>query len=208
MRAHSASKTVLVLGDSLSAEYGLTRGTGWVPLLEHRLKTERIDTAIVNASISGETTSGGRARLHALLDKHHPGLVVIELGGNDALRGLSLTATEANLQEMITTTKKSGARVLLLGMQIPPNYGGAYTRQFASLYPALAKQSGVTLVPFFLEGLQNRQDMFQADRIHPVAAAQPLLLENVWPYLSPLLRTSLEAHLKSAPKPAASSPFK
>ena len=186
-RDHSASKTVLVLGDSLSAEYGLERGAGWVPLLERRIASMRLPTAIINASISGETTSGGRARLQALLQKHHPEVVVIELGGNDGLRGLPLGATQANLQEMIGMSKKSGARVLLLGMQIPPNYGGDYTRRFAGLYAALAKQDDVTLVPFFLEGLQTRPDLFQADRIHPAAAAQPLLLDNVWPYLSRLL---------------------
>ncbi|MBC7514225.1 MAG: arylesterase [Herminiimonas sp.] len=187
VRDHSALKTVLVLGDSLSAEYGLTRGTGWVPLLERRLATTQTRAAIVNASISGETTSGGRARLQALLAKHHPDIVVIELGGNDGLRGLQLNATRTNLQEMIDMSKKSGARVLLLGMQIPPNYGGDYTRRFAGLYATLARQPGVTLVPFFLEGLQTRPELFQADRIHPVAAAQPLLLDNVWPYLARLL---------------------
>ena len=191
--AHSASKTVLVLGDSLSAEYGLERGAGWVPLLERRVATTHMRAAIVNASISGETTSGGRARLQALLQKHRPDIVVLELGGNDGLRGLPIGATQANLQEMIGMSKKSGARVLLLGMQIPPNYGGDYTRRFAGLYPALAKQDDVTLVPFFLEGLQTRPELFQADRIHPVAAAQPLLLDNVWPYLSRLLPESKSA---------------
>ena len=189
-RGHFASKTVLVLGDSLSAEYGLTRGAGWVPLLERRIATTRTPAAIVNASISGETTSGGRARLQALLAKHHPDIVVIELGGNDGLRGLQLSATQSNMQAMIDMSKKSGARVLLLGMQIPPNYGGDYTRRFAGMYATLAKQPGVSLVPFFLEGLQTRPDLFQADRIHPVAAAQPLLLDNVWPYLSRLLPAS------------------
>ena len=178
---------MLVLGDSLSAEYGLTRGAGWVPLLKRRIATTGTRAVIVNASISGETTSGGRARLPALLAKHHPDIIVIELGGNDGLRGLSLSATQANMEDMIGMSKKTGARVLMLGMQIPPNYGGDYTRRFAGLYPTLAKQDGVTLVPFFLEGLQTRPELFQADRIHPVAAAQPLLLDNVWPYLSRLL---------------------
>ncbi len=186
-RNHSASKTVLVLGDSLSAEYGLTRGAGWVPLLEQRLRSRNITAPIVNASISGETTSGGRARLQALLESHHPDIVIIELGGNDALRGLPISATQANLRAMIDACEKVGARVLLAGMQIPPNYGPAYARQFAGIYPALAKQTGSALVPFFLEGLQTRLDLFQSDRIHPVAAAQPILLDNVWPHLTQML---------------------
>ena len=190
VRTHSASKTVLVLGDSLSAEYGLARGAGWVPLLERRLATTNTPAEIINASISGETTSGGRARLQALLAKHHPDVVIIELGGNDGLRGLQLNATQANLQEMIDLSKAAGARVLLLGMQIPPNYGADYTRRFAAIYTTLARQSAVTLVPFFLEGLQTRPDLFQADRIHPGAAAQPLMLDNVWPHLSRLLPRS------------------
>lgn len=188
--AHSASKTVLVLGDSLSAEYGLARGAGWVPLLEQRLQSTRIDAAIVNASISGETTSGGRSRLQALLAKHKPDIVLIELGGNDALRGLPIAATEANLREMINSGKKANAQVILLGMQIPPNYGGDYAQRFSNVYPRLAKETRVGLVPFFLEGLQSRPDLFQQDRIHPVASAQPMLLNNVWPYLQPLLKAS------------------
>jgi acyl-CoA thioesterase-1 len=184
---HSASKTVLVLGDSLSAEYGLTRGAGWVPLLQQRLAQRHLSAPIVNASISGETTSGGRSRLPALLAQHHPDIVLIELGGNDALRGLALNATEANLREMVRAAEKTGAQVMLLGMQIPPNYGPAYARQFAAIYPKLARETGSVLVPFFLEGLQTRPDLFQADRIHPVAAAQPMLLDNVWPFLAPLI---------------------
>ena len=194
--AHSASKTVLVLGDSLSAEYGLARGAGWVPLLEQRLRAAHVDAGIVNASISGETTSGGRARLQSLLAKHKPDIVLIELGGNDALRGLPIAATESNLREMINAGKKANARVVLLGMQIPPNYGGDYAQRFSNLYPKLAKETRVSLVPFFLEGLQTRPDLFQQDRIHPVAAAQPMLLDNVWPYLQPLLKTSTAAHVQ------------
>jgi acyl-CoA thioesterase-1 len=205
-QAHSASKNLLVLGDSLSAEYGLTRGTGWVPLLEQRIRTAHIDAPIINASISGETTSGGMARLKALLEKHHPGIVLVELGANDALRGLSLNATESNLREIVDMARKSGARVVLLGMQIPPNYGGDYTRRFTGIYPKLAKETGATLVPFFLEGLQTRPDLFQADRIHPVASAQPLLLDNVWPHLSPLLLASAPgSHVKAGGKARAAS---
>lgn len=185
--AYSASKTILVLGDSLSAEYGLARGTGWVSLLEKKLKAENIDAAIVNASISGDTTSGGRSRLQPLLEKHRPDIVVIELGANDALRGLSLTATEANLRAMIIASQKAKAKVLLIGMQIPPNYGGNYTRQFAGVFPKLAKETRVSLVPFLLEGMADQPQLFQSDRIHPTAEAQPLMLDAVWPHLKPLL---------------------
>ena len=199
---HSASKTVLVLGDSLSAEYGITRGTGWVPLLEQRLRRTHGDTNIVNASISGDTTSGALARLPPLLAKVHPDVMVIELGGNDALRGLDLRATEANLRAMIAAASKVGARVLLLGMQIPPNYGTDYTRAFAGIYPKLAKTGSVTLVPFFLEGLQTRPDLFQSDRIHPGAAAQSILLENVWPHLEAMLTpAAVRTSQKTTPAP-------
>jgi len=186
--AHSASKTVLVLGDSLSAEYGLARATGWVTLLERRLQSEKISATVVNASISGETTSGGHTRLPALLRQHRPGIVVIELGANDALRGLSLQATEANLRALVDLAHKAGAKTLLLGMQIPPNYGRAYTDRFAALYPQIAKDTRSALVPFFLQGVAERPELFQADRLHPTAAAQPALLDNVWPQLKPLLR--------------------
>jgi acyl-CoA thioesterase-1 len=185
--AYSASKTVLVLGDSLSAEYGLARGAGWVTLLEKRLKTEKIDAAIVNASISGETTSGGKVRLPALLDQHRPGVVVIELGGNDGLRGLPLSAAEANLRTMITASQKADAKVLLVGMQIPPNYGREYTEKFYALYNKLARETKVTLVPFLLDGVANQPELFQTDRIHPVAEAQPIMLNNIWPHLRSLL---------------------
>lgn len=186
--AHSASKTVLVLGDSLSAEYGISRGTGWVPLLEKRLASSSIDADIINASISGETTSGGRSRLGALLEKHRPRVVILELGANDALRGLSIDATEANLRAMITEAKKARASVLLVGMQIPPNYGGDYTRRFANLYPKLARELKISLVPFLFDGLTDKPQLFQSDRIHPTAEAQPIMLDNVWPHLKPLLR--------------------
>jgi acyl-CoA thioesterase-1 len=185
--AYSASKTILVLGDSLSAEYGLTRGSGWVALLEKKLKAEKIDAAIVNASISGETTSGGRSRLPSLLEKHRPDIVAIELGANDGLRGLSLASTEENLRAMITASKKAQASVLLIGMQIPPNYGGDYTRRFAGLFPKLAKENKVSLVPFLLERLVDQPQLFQSDRIHPTAEAQPLMLDAVWSPLKPLL---------------------
>ncbi len=189
MSAYSASKTILVLGDSLSAEYGLARGEGWVNLLQKKLEAEKISTPIVNASISGETTSGGAARLQALLDKHQPAVVVIELGANDALRGLSLTATQQNLRGMVTAAKKAKAKVLLVGMQIPPNYGTDYTRQFADLFPKIAKETKSALVPFMLKGVADKADpnLFQADRIHPAAVAHPIILNNIWPQLKPLL---------------------
>lgn len=185
--AYSASKTILLLGDSLSAEYGLARGAGWVSLLEKKLQAEKNDAAIINASISGETTSGGRSRLQPLLGKHRPDIVVIELGANDGLRGLSLASTEANLRAMITAAQKAHAKVLLIGMQIPPNYGGDYTKQFAGVFPKLAKETRIALVPFLLEGLVDQPQFFQSDRIHPTAQAQPLLLDAVWPHLKPLL---------------------
>lgn len=185
--AYSASKTILVLGDSLSAEYGLIRGKGWVPLLQTRLKTEQSDAVVINASISGETTSGGRARLPALLDKYHPDIVMIELGGNDGLRGLSLAATEANLRAIVVASQKSRAKVVLIGMQLPPNYGADYTKRFSGIYPKIAQQTKVPLVPFLLESLMDKPQLFQADRIHPTAEAQPLMLDSVWPYLKPVL---------------------
>jgi len=181
-RAGKAHK-ILVLGDSLSAEYGLPRGSGWVALLQKQLDQSHPGTVVVNASISGETTSGGRSRLPALLQQHQPTHVVIELGGNDALRGLSLTMTREHLTFMAKAAHNTGAKVLLLGMQMPPNYGTELTRQFAALYPAVAQSSGAALVPFFLKGVGDDADptrWFQADRIHPNEAAQARLLANVW----------------------------
>lgn len=185
--AYSASKTILVLGDSLSAEYGIARGTGWVSLLEKRLQKENINASIVNASISGETTSGGKARLPALLTQHKPDIVVIELGGNDGLRGLPLKSAESNLRDMIAASKKANAKVILVGMQIPPNYGRSYTEKFFAMYGKLSKESKSTLVPFLLEGVASEPNLFQADRIHPLAEAQPIMLDNIWPHLKPLL---------------------
>lgn len=187
MSAYSASKTILVLGDSLSAEYGLARGEGWVSLLQKKMAAEKITASVINASISGETTSGGKARLPALLLKHQPAVVIIELGANDALRGLSLAATQENLRAMIKDAKKSQAQVLLIGMQIPPNYGADYTRQFSALFPKLAKETKSSLVPFMLRGVAEKTELFQADRIHPAAAAHPTILNNIWPQLKPLL---------------------
>ena len=185
--AYSASKTILVVGDSLSAEYGLMRDTGWVTLLERRLQQEKFPAVVVNSSISGDTTSGGKTRLPDLLKRYRPNIVILELGANDALRGLSLSNTEANLRDMIAAAREIEARVLLVGMQIPPNYGTDYRKKFAAIYPRLARETGSALVPFLFEQLIERPDLFQADRIHPTAEAQPIMLETVWPKLKPLL---------------------
>jgi acyl-CoA thioesterase-1 len=189
-RVANATATVLVVGDSLSAEYGLRRGTGWVPLLNQSLVAEKKSVKVVNASISGDTTSGGRSRLVGLLAQHKPAVVVIELGGNDALRGLPLDMTEKNLSAMVQASKKSGAKVLLLGMQVPPNYGGAYGATFSGLFNKVAKAEKVALVPSFLQGIADAEDptgQFQADRIHPNEQAQPRMLANVKPELLKLL---------------------
>jgi acyl-CoA thioesterase I len=178
---------ILVLGDSLSAEYGLSRGAGWVALLEAKLQQTNIKRPVINASISGDTTSGGLSRLPALLEKHRPGIVVIELGANDALRGLALEMTQKNLATMTSLSQQKGAKVLLLGMQLPPNFGN-YAKQFAGLYTQVATTAKTSLVPFLLEGFGEKPEFFQADRIHPTAAAQPLMLANVWPVLEPLLK--------------------
>lgn len=179
---------MLVLGDSLSAEYGLERNTGWVSLLGKRLKKSYPDVEVVNASISGDTTGGGKARLPALLKRYTPSVVIIELGGNDGLRGFPTRTVQTNLSAMVDMVKKEKGKVLLLGMQIPPNYGPKYTRDFTTVYQTVAKKKQVTLVPFFLKDVADKDHLFQADRIHPTVEAQPLLLNNVWPYLNSLLR--------------------
>ena len=179
--------SLLVVGDSLSAGYGLETGKGWVDLLRQRLEAKEPRSSVINASISGDTTAGGLARLPALLARDKPRVVIIELGGNDALRGLSLQQTQNNLNRMVALCKKAGARVLLVGMQIPPNYGPAYTARFAAVFPAVAKSQRVALVPFLLSGVVGHPDWFQSDNIHPTAQAQPTMLDTVWPYLAPLL---------------------
>ena len=186
--AYSAPKTVLVVGDSLSAEYGLARGTGWVALLEQRLKAEKIDARIVNASISGETTSGGRTRLPALLQQHKPDVVVLELGANDGLRGLPVPAAMDNLRTMIQLAQQNRAKVLLVGMRMPPNYGRAYTERFAGMYKDLAGTYKVPLVPFMLDGVAQDPANFQTDRMHPLASAHPTILNNIWPQFAPLVK--------------------
>lgn len=176
-----------MLGDSLSAEYGLERGTGWVALLEDRLKAKAPGWRVVNASISGETTAGGASRIAGLLERHAPALVIVELGGNDALRGLDLASTRNNLDRIVGASRAAGARVLVLGMQVPPNYGKAYTDAFVKLFEEVASENEAPLVPFFLAPIADDLGFFQPDRIHPNASAQPLMLDEVWPTLAPML---------------------
>lgn len=192
VQAQAKPSTILVLGDSLSAEYGLPRGTGWVALLEQRLQAEKLAFTVVNASVSGDTTAGGRSRLPALLAQHRPAVVVIELGGNDALRGLPLPSTRDHLQTMTRAARAAGAKVLLAGMQVPPNYGRDYGQQFAALFATVAQENQAALVPFLLKGIADGPDplaLFQSDRIHPRAEAHPRILDNVWPALRKLLRS-------------------
>lgn len=178
---------MLVLGDSLSAEYGISRGEGWVSLLERQLNDKAPNWQVFNASISGETTAGGLSRLPDLLQQKKPQLVIIELGANDALRGLALSSSEKNLRTMVQLSRKAKAKVLLLGMRIPVNYGATYSKQFAAMYPAIASAEHVSVVPFFLKGVAEKPELFQADRLHPTAEAQSILLQNVLGKLRPML---------------------
>lgn len=177
-----------MFGDSLSAAYGIAAKRGWVALLAERLQGERSDYSVVNASISGETTAGGVSRLPRALSRHKPAVVILELGANDGLRGLPVREMERNLAAMIGMSRKAGAKVLLVGMRVPPNYGPEYTQDFAAAFPGLARAHKTALAPFLLDGMGGDLRLFQADRIHPTEAAQPLLLENVWKALRPLLR--------------------
>jgi acyl-CoA thioesterase-1 len=183
----AASPRLLVVGDSLSAEYGLPRDTGWVKLLADRVSQGRAKYNVVNASISGETTSGGRTRIAALLKQHQPAVVVIALGANDGLRGLPLPAMRENLGAMIDASRAAGARVLLVGVRIPPNYGRDYSERFFATFGEISRQRSVALVPFLLDGFADQLEYFQPDRIHPNERAQRLMLDNVWPRLRPLL---------------------
>jgi acyl-CoA thioesterase-1 len=180
-------RSILVFGDSLSAAYGIAQARGWVALLEARLKRGRADYSVVNASISGETTAGGRSRLKSALARHKPSVVVLELGANDGLRGLPIAAMQENLSAMIRDAHAAGARVVLVGMRLPPNYGPDYTEAFEAAFAELAKRHKTALVPFLLEGFAEKPELFQADRIHPTEAAQPLMLDRVWQALRPLL---------------------
>lgn len=184
----AAQRTVLVMGDSLSAAYGLAASQGWVTLTAQRVAQKHPGWRVVNASVSGETTAGGRSRLARELARNRPQVVVIELGANDGLRGLPLAQTRANLQAMVDASRKAGARVLLLGMRLPPNFGGAYTKGFEENYRAVARTPSVTLLPFFLQPVATDRRWFQADNLHPTAAAQPRLRDHVWTALEPLLR--------------------
>jgi acyl-CoA thioesterase-1 len=188
-----SAPTVLIVGDSLSAEYGLARGTGWVQLMSQQAAQEKISINLVNASISGDTTSGGVSRLAALLQQHRPQVLLIELGGNDALRGLSLTMTENNLRRMALAGKNAGAKVMLVAIQVPPNYGEKYRQQMDAIYLKVAKETGSQLNQQFLKGVADDADplkFFQADKIHPNEAAQMLIMKNVWPQLKKMLRPS------------------
>lgn len=183
-----AGQTLLVFGDSLSANYGIAAEAGWVSLLQQRLDGKPHDYRVVNASISGETTAGGASRIRAALDTHQPAIVIIELGANDGLRGLSLEATRNNLDTIMHACRAHKARILLIGMRLPPNYGAAYAEGFAALYPALARKHRAALLPFLLDGIADRREWFQADNLHPTAAAQAAIMENVWAKLQPLLK--------------------
>jgi len=186
--ASAAGKTILVFGDSLSAGYGLAISRGWVALLEEKLKRERIDYSVANASVSGETSAGGRARIDAALERHRPSVVIVELGGNDALRGLPIAQMKSNLAAIVERSKKSSARILLVGMKMPPNFGADYVAAFEAAYRQVAQQEKVALVPFMLEGFGDDLAYFQPDRIHPNEQAQPLILDTIWPKLAPLLK--------------------
>lgn len=182
-----ANSTIVVLGDSLSAGFGLANGEAWVDLLQIRLQEKNLNYRVVNASISGDTTSGGKDRIAQVLQTHKPEVVIVELGGNDGLRGLSLTEMQQNLETISEQCQRSGAKVLLIGMQIPPNYGIAYVQRFNKTFESVAKKYKTAVVPFFLEGIEDNLDYFQRDQIHPNSKAQPLLLDNVWPELKKLL---------------------
>ncbi|HYX63815.1 MAG TPA: arylesterase [Burkholderiales bacterium] len=186
--AHGAAKSILVLGDSLSAAYGIAADRGWVALLGERLARERPDYRVVNASISGETSAGGRARAAAELSRHQPAVVIVELGANDGLRGLAPAQMKQNLAAIIAAAQKAGARVLLVGMKLPPNYGPEYTRRFESAFAELQQRYRTAGLPFLLEGFAEQRELFQGDNIHPTEEAQPLILANVWPKLAPLLK--------------------
>ncbi len=183
-----AGGTILVYGDSLSAAYGLAQNAGWASLLQARLKQQRMDYTVTNVSISGETTSGGAARIAAVLKAHKPKVIIVELGANDGLRGLPPGEMRANLAKIVMASQRAKARVLLVGMRMPPNYGESYTRAFAQVYPDLARKYKTALVPFLLQGMAERRELFQSDDMHPTAAAQPILMENIWKALEPLLQ--------------------
>jgi acyl-CoA thioesterase-1 len=186
--AFASAATIMVFGDSLSSAYGIERNRGWTTLLQQRLDEKRLDYKIVSASISGETTSGGRSRIAGALATHRPSIVIIALGANDGLRGLSLDAMRANLEAMVRSSRKSGAKVLLVGMRVPPNFGPAYAEKFQNVYRDIATRERIPWLPFLLDGFADNPDFFQPDGIHPAVSAQALVLENVWKGLAPLLK--------------------
>lgn len=188
--AQALAPKILVVGDSLSAAYGLASGQGWVDLLQKKLESGGYPHKVVNASISGDTTAGGRSRIGPALQAHKPEIVIIELGGNDGLRGAAPRDVKANLEHMVTSVEKAGAKALLLGMQIPPNYGPRYVRDFGAAFSDIATSRYVPFVPFFLSAFGDKAEMFQPDRIHPTAQAQPLMLDAVWPVLARMLPQS------------------
>jgi acyl-CoA thioesterase-1 len=190
--AAAQAPAILVFGDSLSAGYGIDVREGWVALLQQRLKAQGYPHTVVNASVSGETTAGGRTRLTGALQRHRPQLVILELGANDGLRGLSLTQTRDNLAAMVRTAQQAGARVLLVGIHLPPNYGPAYTRKFHDIFGELARRYQTGLVPFLLEGVALDRTLMQPDGLHPRATAQARILDNVWPSVEPLLKPPIE----------------
>jgi acyl-CoA thioesterase-1 len=186
--ANASERTILVLGDSLSAGYGIKPAQGWVALLEQRLRDQGYGYRVVNASVSGETSGGGLQRLPRALELHHPTVVIVELGANDGLRGLSVPLTRDNLTKIVAESKKAGAQVLLIGMRLPPNYGPRYTNDFMKMYREIATANKVPLVPFLLQSVALKAELMQADGLHPTAPAQPALLDTVWPQLKPLLK--------------------
>jgi acyl-CoA thioesterase-1 len=183
-----AGGTILIYGDSLSAAYGLSQDAGWPSLLQARLKQKAMDYTVLNASISGETTSGGAARIAEALKAHQPKVIVVALGANDGLRGLALGQMRANLAKIVRASQKAKSRVLLVGMRLPPNYGETYTRPFAQVYVDLAREYKTALAPFLLEGMAEQRELFQSDNMHPTARAQPIILDNIWTALAPLLK--------------------
>ena len=186
--AAAPSRTILVMGDSLSAAYGLDVSQGWVTLLQARLKAQAYDYTVVNGSVSGETTEGGLTRLPEELKNAKPAIVILELGANDGLRGLPLKTLQDNLERMVAISSQSGAKVLLVGILMPPNYGPEYTRGFEDVYKDLARRQKLPFLPFLLEGVAQHRELLQTDGMHPVAAAEPVVLDNVWPKLKPLLK--------------------
>ena len=186
--AHGAAQKILVYGDSLSAAYGISQKDGWVTLLAERIQKQSFDYTVVNASISGETSAGGASRIAAALAEHKPAILVLALGANDGLRGLTLAQMRENLSKIVSAAQRTGAKVLVAGMKMPPNYGQAYTREFEESFARVSRHFKTAYLPFLIDGVADKPDLFQPDRLHPTAEAQPLVLENVWKVLRPMLK--------------------